>query len=195
MQFYTLQRNVYGRYSFPRPRPGQFKLCFEAVGFVSSCRDDLITVSERTAATIVSQITPVFPFLSGQLSREDLLQCTDNAGQSSGALNESCSVLLVDKSGATVTSAFPVNMRGQYVISQVPQDHSYFVRVLCEGPWSARSFSGSRPMVSAMGQTAYLPVQFSDVTKAAGITFVHFKGSNGSSIILEEIAPRRCHQS
>jgi hypothetical protein len=32
-------------------------------------------------------------------------------------------------------------------------------------------------------------VQFSDVTKAAGITFVHFKGNNGISTILEEAGP------
>lgn len=33
------------------------------------------------------------------------------------------------------------------------------------------------------------PVQFSNVTEAAGIRFVHFKGTNGTSVILEEAGP------
>ena len=37
--------------------------------------------------------------------------------------------------------------------------------------------------------TSAAPVQFSNLTKAAGITFVHFKGSNGISTILEEAGP------
>lgn len=36
------------------------------------------------------------------------------------------------------------------------------------------------------------PVQFSDITKAAGIDFVHFKGNNGTSTILEETGPGVC---
>jgi len=36
------------------------------------------------------------------------------------------------------------------------------------------------------------PVQFTDVTKAAGIQFVHFKGNNGISTILEETGPGVC---
>ena len=36
------------------------------------------------------------------------------------------------------------------------------------------------------------PVQFSDVTKAAGINFVHFKGNNGTPTILEETGPGVC---
>jgi hypothetical protein len=35
-------------------------------------------------------------------------------------------------------------------------------------------------------------VQFTDVTKAAGISFVHFKGSRGISTILEEAGPGVC---
>jgi hypothetical protein len=35
-------------------------------------------------------------------------------------------------------------------------------------------------------------VQFSNVTKAAGIDFVHFKGENGISTILEEAGPGVC---
>jgi hypothetical protein len=36
------------------------------------------------------------------------------------------------------------------------------------------------------------PVQFTNVTKAAGIHFVHFKGANGTSTILEEAGPGLC---
>jgi hypothetical protein len=36
------------------------------------------------------------------------------------------------------------------------------------------------------------PVQFSDQTQAAGIQFVHFKGSNGASTLLEEAGPGVC---
>jgi len=35
-------------------------------------------------------------------------------------------------------------------------------------------------------------VQFTDVTKASGIDFVHFKGNNGTSTILEEAGPGVC---
>src|SRR5262247_3106019 len=35
-------------------------------------------------------------------------------------------------------------------------------------------------------------VQFTNVTKAAGITFTHFKGNNGTSTILEEAGPGVC---
>src|SRR5215468_4872784 len=35
-------------------------------------------------------------------------------------------------------------------------------------------------------------VQFTDVTKAAGISFTHFKGNNGTSTILEEAGPGVC---
>src|SRR5271157_180271 len=43
------------------------------------------------------------------------------------------------------------------------------------------------------GRPAQPPsVQFSDVTRAAGIDFVHFKGSNGTSTILEETGPGVC---
>ena len=36
------------------------------------------------------------------------------------------------------------------------------------------------------------PVQFNNVTKAAGISFVHFKGSKSTSTILEEAGPGVC---
>ena len=36
------------------------------------------------------------------------------------------------------------------------------------------------------------PTQFSDVTQAAGIRFVHFKGNNGTPTILEETGPGVC---
>jgi hypothetical protein len=36
------------------------------------------------------------------------------------------------------------------------------------------------------------PVRFTDVTKSAGIRFVHFKGTNGTSTILEEAGPGVC---
>ena len=36
------------------------------------------------------------------------------------------------------------------------------------------------------------PVQFSDVTRTAGIDFTHFKGNNGTSTILEEAGPGVC---
>ena len=35
-------------------------------------------------------------------------------------------------------------------------------------------------------------VQFSNVTKTVGIDFVHFKGNNGTSTILEEAGPGVC---
>src|SRR4030095_6098523 len=35
-------------------------------------------------------------------------------------------------------------------------------------------------------------IQFTDITKAAGITFTHFKGNNGTSTILEEAGPGVC---
>ncbi|HEU0178096.1 MAG TPA: CRTAC1 family protein [Blastocatellia bacterium] len=35
-------------------------------------------------------------------------------------------------------------------------------------------------------------VQFTDITKAAGITFTHYKGNNGTSTILEEAGPGVC---
>src|SRR5216684_5383890 len=41
------------------------------------------------------------------------------------------------------------------------------------------------------GQSASI-VKFTDVTKAAGINFVHFKGNNGISINLEEFGPGVC---
>src|SRR5215467_14198713 len=34
--------------------------------------------------------------------------------------------------------------------------------------------------------------QFTNITKAAGITFTHFKGNNGTSTILEEAGPGVC---
>ena len=36
------------------------------------------------------------------------------------------------------------------------------------------------------------PVQFTNITKSAGINFVHFKGANGTSTILEEAGPGVC---
>src|SRR5262249_61736340 len=35
-------------------------------------------------------------------------------------------------------------------------------------------------------------VQFTNITKAAGITFTHYKGNNGTSTILEEAGPGVC---
>jgi len=51
--------------------------------------------------------------------------------------------------------------------------------------------AGSHP-VSPNGQSSSYPVQFSDVTEAAGIHFVHFKGNNGTPTILEETGPGVC---
>ena len=50
----------------------------------------------------------------------------------------------------------------------------------------------SPPSAAAGGGPAAPPVQFSDVTQAAGIHFVHFKGNNGTSTILEEAGPGVC---
>ena len=36
------------------------------------------------------------------------------------------------------------------------------------------------------------PIQFTDVTAAAGIKFVHFKGNEGTSINREEFGPGVC---
>src|SRR5215813_6429374 len=36
------------------------------------------------------------------------------------------------------------------------------------------------------------PVKFTDITKAAGISFVHFKGNQGTAINLEEFGPGVC---
>ncbi len=53
---------------------------------------------------------------------------------------------------------------------------------------------GSLVFVDAAPPPAQFPplVQFSNVTKAAGINFVHFKGNNGTSTILEEAGPGVC---
>ncbi|MEW5977570.1 MAG: CRTAC1 family protein [Acidobacteriota bacterium] len=53
-------------------------------------------------------------------------------------------------------------------------------------PWSLVNHSGLvAPKTSA-------PVQFSNVTRAAGIRFEHFKGNQGTSTILEEAGPGVC---
>jgi hypothetical protein len=51
-----------------------------------------------------------------------------------------------------------------------------------------QAFMRQSPPVTQAGS----PVQFSNVTRAAGIDFVHFKGSNGTSTILEEAGPGVC---
>ncbi len=45
---------------------------------------------------------------------------------------------------------------------------------------------------SAAPAQALPSVEFTDITKAAGIDFVHFKGSNGISTVLEEAGPGIC---
>ena len=45
---------------------------------------------------------------------------------------------------------------------------------------------------TAVSSSAASPVQFSNVTQAAGIRFQHFKGSKGTSTILEEAGPGIC---
>ena len=45
---------------------------------------------------------------------------------------------------------------------------------------------------AALSSSSPSPVQFSNVTHAAGIHFQHFKGSNGTSTILEEAGPGVC---
>lgn len=54
-------------------------------------------------------------------------------------------------------------------------------------------FAGPGSLVPSSGaaQTAQI-VRFSNVTKAAGISFVHFEGNNGISTILEEAGPGVC---
>ena len=53
----------------------------------------------------------------------------------------------------------------------------------------------SRPplVILLTGSLLYgAPVEFSNITKASGITFTHFKGSKGTSTILEEAGPGVC---
>jgi len=50
----------------------------------------------------------------------------------------------------------------------------------------------SAPSVGSAGTLPSAPVQFSDVTLAAGIHFTHFKGNNGTPTILEETGPGVC---
>ena len=59
--------------------------------------------------------------------------------------------------------------------------------------------AGSPPLAGASSPTraqarssAPTVVQLTDVTKASGIDFVHFKGNNGTSTILEEAGPGVC---
>ncbi|MGD1156606.1 MAG: CRTAC1 family protein [Terriglobia bacterium] len=57
------------------------------------------------------------------------------------------------------------------------------------------SFLSGRYWTSSVGKAGTLPsppVQFSNVTRAAGISFVHFKGSLETSTILEETGPGVC---
>src|SRR3989442_6777167 len=49
------------------------------------------------------------------------------------------------------------------------------------------------PARSSRSRTQPLPaVRFVDITKASGIDFLHFKGNNGTSTILEEAGPGVC---
>ena len=52
--------------------------------------------------------------------------------------------------------------------------------------------SSSRSATLRAGASPEAPVQFSNATGAAGISFVHFKGNNGTSTILEEAGPGVC---
>ena len=47
-------------------------------------------------------------------------------------------------------------------------------------------------IVSSVTAQTSKPIQFTDVTAAAGIKFVHFKGNNGISINREEFGPGVC---
>src|SRR5436309_15933344 len=55
-------------------------------------------------------------------------------------------------------------------------------------PWQAMAWLLFVP--TAIAQTK--PIQFSDVTAASGIKFVHFKGNEGISINREEFGPGVC---
>ena len=50
----------------------------------------------------------------------------------------------------------------------------------------------STPATPRAGTSPAATVQFSDVTKKAGIDFAHFKGTLGTSTILEEAGPGVC---
>jgi len=49
-----------------------------------------------------------------------------------------------------------------------------------------------RPLPASAAAAVAAPVQFSNATVKAGIHFVHFKGANGTSTILEEAGPGVC---
>src|SRR5579859_1798633 len=52
--------------------------------------------------------------------------------------------------------------------------------------------SHSTPAIAPATARAVPSVQFSDATRTAGINFVHFKGNQGTSTILEEAGPGVC---
>jgi hypothetical protein len=45
------------------------------------------------------------------------------------------------------------------------------------------------PAIVIIGQTGALPIQFTDVTKAAGITFTHYTGASGKKYLPETLGP------
>src|SRR5437588_3199596 len=54
------------------------------------------------------------------------------------------------------------------------------------------SFGAMAALFSLAASAQSNPIQFTDVTAAAGIKFVHFKGNNGISINREEFGPGVC---
>jgi hypothetical protein len=69
-------------------------------------------------------------------------------------------------------------------------------RWLCGRPAAFRASTGpalkSYAVVLLALSLYAAPVQFTNITKSAGIHFVHFKGANGTSTILEEAGPGLC---
>ncbi len=80
-------------------------------------------------------------------------------------------------------------------------------RRVCERPAAFCAGARKRPQVPARTRRGHAlrlsavllalslyaaPVQFTNITKSAGINFVHFKGVNGTSTILEEAGPGVC---
>src|SRR5437016_8220826 len=54
------------------------------------------------------------------------------------------------------------------------------------------SFGAMAALFSLAASAQSNPIQFTDVTAAAGIKFVHFKGNEGTSINREEFGPGVC---
>jgi enediyne biosynthesis protein E4 len=66
------------------------------------------------------------------------------------------------------------------------------VRLVVGGLLAILAMAVRHPDLRAQSPASDGTVKFTDITKAAGIDFVHFKGNQGISINLEEFGPGVC---